>query len=109
MRDGDRAKAGPRAALSETGRNDTLKGFQPVIFKINGVTGFGSFKLARKFLSGILKILKEDQNFSLEIFGLKCVSDHSKLIPEKKFRLFFDFGPPKMAPQRQKIDKNTQN
>ena len=58
----------------------------------------------------ILKNLKEDEKIFLEIFGLKCVSNHSKSIPEKKiFRNFFDFGPPKMAPQRAKMDKNTQN
>ena len=46
-----------------------------------------------------MKILKEDEKFFLEIFGLKCVSDHSKSIPEKKiFSKFFRFWIPENGP-----------
>ena len=54
----------------------------------------------------VSKILKEDEKFFLEIFGLKCVSDHSESIPEKKISNFFRFlDPRKWAHNDQKWAK----
>ena len=49
----------------------------------------------------ILKNLKEDEKIFLEIFGLKCVSNHSKSIPETKIFEIFSILDPRKWPHNE--------